>query len=99
MNDPDLDRRFTYHAPKGDQADRYNDIRKTARDFAVLLKLYCPESREQGLALTHLEETVMWANASIARNEIGDNTSGYVAPNSPKSQKRSHDNENMDRCT
>jgi hypothetical protein len=28
-----------------------------------------PVSREQSLALTHLEEVVMFANAAIARNE------------------------------
>ena len=28
-----------------------------------------PKSREQSLALTKLEEAIMWANASIARNE------------------------------
>lgn len=28
----------------------------------------CPESREKSLAVTNLEESVMWANASIARN-------------------------------
>lgn len=28
-----------------------------------------PDSREKSLALTHLEDAVMWANAAIARNE------------------------------
>ncbi len=28
-----------------------------------------PESREQSLAVTKLEEAMMWANAAIARNE------------------------------
>jgi len=28
-----------------------------------------PESREQSLAITALEEAVMWANAAIARRE------------------------------
>lgn len=30
---------------------------------------FTPTSREQELALTKLEEAIMWANASIARNE------------------------------
>ena len=29
-----------------------------------------PESREKSLAYTALEESLMWANAAIARNEI-----------------------------
>ena len=31
----DLDNLFTYHAPKGDQAGRYESIRDAARDFVA----------------------------------------------------------------
>jgi hypothetical protein len=62
-------RRFTYHAPKGDQADRYTELRNFARQFALHIVNNTPPSREQSLALTKVEEAVMWANASIARNE------------------------------
>lgn len=62
-------RRFTYHAPKGDQQERYQAIRDTALEFARVITFNTPESREQSLALTHLEEVVMFANAAIARNE------------------------------
>ena len=65
----DIGRRFTYHAPKPGQPERYTQIRDTAKEFAVLLVTECPESRELSLALTKLEEAVMWANAAIARNE------------------------------
>ncbi len=64
-----LDKDFTYHPPKPDQVPRYNEIRDFARTFAATLLEKCPPSRERSLALTHLEEAVMWANASIARNE------------------------------
>jgi hypothetical protein len=60
---------FTYHRPFGDQPDRYELIRSRASDFAMVLMHNCPKSRELSLALTHLEESVMEANASIARNE------------------------------
>lgn len=60
---------FTYHAPKGDQVNRYGVIRGTAFEFAGTLLAMCPESRELSLAITKLEEAVMWANAAIARNE------------------------------
>lgn len=69
MDEKDLDSRFTYHAPKGDQAIRYEMIRDWARQFAADIDDKCPDSREKSLAITHLEEAVMWANASIARNE------------------------------
>ena len=65
----DLMRRFTYHAPKGDQPARYEELRNEARLLAVTISDLCPKSREKSLAITRLEEAVMWANASIARNE------------------------------
>jgi hypothetical protein len=66
---PEIEKRFTYHAPKGDQAARYEGLRETAKVFAYQIEAVCPDSRERSLALTKLEEAVMWANASIARNE------------------------------
>jgi hypothetical protein len=64
-----LNKRFTYHSPKNDQPERYQKIRQDALALAILITSNTPESREQSLAITHLEETVMWANAAIARNE------------------------------
>jgi hypothetical protein len=69
MEPQKLEKRFTYHAPKGDQPKRYNDLRAAAREFAEAINALCPDSREKSLAMTSLEEAVMWANASIARNE------------------------------
>jgi hypothetical protein len=66
----DLNVRFTYHAPIGSQPARYEEIRARALDFAEYLEKRCPDSRELSLAITHLEETVFWANAAIARHEI-----------------------------
>lgn len=65
----DLKSRFTYHTPKPGQAERYQQLRDVAHELAKLLNAQCPESREKSLALTHLEESVMWANAAIARHE------------------------------
>lgn len=64
----DLENVFKYHRPKGDQADKYIQIREKAKELAILLLELCPESRERSLALTKIEESSMWANASIARN-------------------------------
>ena len=64
-----LNNNFIYHAPKGNQQSRYENIRAQARDFAEAILLQTPASRERSLAFTKLEEAVMWANASIARNE------------------------------
>ena len=64
-----LDNNFTYHAPQGDQVERYSIIREEAKDFARTIMRLSPPSRERSLALTKLEEVMMWANAGIARNE------------------------------
>lgn len=64
-----LDNVYTYHTPKDDQTERYGEIRAKARELAELIEDCCPDSREKSLANTRLEEAVMWANASIARNE------------------------------
>lgn len=65
----DVDVRFTYHPPRPDQVPRFEEIRSDARRFALLLVTTCPDSRELALALTHLEQAVMYANAAIARRE------------------------------
>jgi hypothetical protein len=61
---------FTYHAPTPEQVQRYNQLREAAKAFALLIVDLTPISREQSLALTELEYSVMMANASIARNEV-----------------------------
>lgn len=65
----DFEKIYTYHEPKGDQADRYKIIRDRAKSFAKVIDENTPASREQSLAFTKLEEAVFWANAAIARNE------------------------------
>ena len=42
---------------------------KQTKELAYLIDELCPASREKSLALTKIEESIMWANASIARNE------------------------------
>lgn len=64
-----LDDRFTFHPADESQAKRYTDIRYMALQFAVGLKDRCPESPELTLAINSLDQAVMWANASIARNQ------------------------------
>jgi len=66
---------FTYHAPFGDQTDRYNKIRESAKATAAVILELAPESRERSLALTNLEQAIFWANAAIARNETNPNPS------------------------
>jgi len=60
---------FTYHSPKADQPERYTAIRAKAKELALFIVDNTPGSREQSVAITHLEEAIFWANAAIARNE------------------------------
>jgi len=69
LNIEEIERRFKYHAPKEGQPGKYETIRNEARALALTLYALCPPSRELSAAMTHLDEVVMFANASIARRE------------------------------
>lgn len=64
-----IENSFTYHAPIGNQPDRYNVLREQAKSLAYAIIELTPLSREQSLAITKLEESIMWANKAIACNE------------------------------
>lgn len=64
-----IENNFKYHAPKPEQPHKYTQLREKAKELAHLINELCPDSREKSLAITELETSVMWANASIARNE------------------------------
>lgn len=69
MTPGQIENNFIYHAPKEGQAEKYQEVRDKLKEAAILINNSCPESREKSLALTNLEQSMMWANASIARNE------------------------------
>lgn len=68
MANEQIEKNFKYHAPKEGQPEKYVSIRDKAKQLAELVDELCPDSREKSLALTKIEEAVMWANAGIARN-------------------------------
>jgi hypothetical protein len=65
----EIEKRFTFHPAKDDQPERYEKLREEAKKLAMSITQFCPPSRERALALTNLEQAMMWANAGIARNE------------------------------
>jgi len=65
----ELETRFSYHAPKPGQPEKYTALRDMVKSLAYMIDALVPESREKALALTHLDEVVMFANAGIARRE------------------------------
>jgi len=70
MDAAELTVRFTYHPPANEHVvNKYHTIREQARKLATTMTNFAPESRELSLAITNLEQAVMWANAAIARRE------------------------------
>lgn len=59
---------FTYHAPTGDQSQRYQAIREKAKELAYVIDANCEPGPDRTAAIRHLREAVMTANASIATN-------------------------------
>jgi hypothetical protein len=67
---PEMIKRFSYHSSDDPEVqERYVILRALAKTMADRIDRLCPHSREKSIAITKLEEAVMWANASIARNE------------------------------
>lgn len=64
----DLENRFTYHPPDDGQAAHYEVLRHQGLLLGNVINELTPDSREKSLAITHVEQAVMWANAAIARN-------------------------------
>ncbi|MCM3488794.1 hypothetical protein M3689_05670 [Alkalihalophilus marmarensis] len=64
-----IEKKFKYHAPKNQSTIlSHETVRNECRHLANTLDEMLPNSREKSLAITKLEEVMMWANASIARN-------------------------------
>jgi len=73
MGKVNLDNIFTYHKPFGNQPERYVALRNKAKELAEHVENMCPDSREKSLAITNIQQAVMWANAAIAINEVEAN--------------------------
>lgn len=72
MDNETIFRNFTIPNPTSTKFRRDNMLHEVARDFALTIQMNCPESREKSLAITKLEECIMWASAAIDRNETED---------------------------
>ncbi len=69
MDSADLENRFAYHPPAtAAKREAHASVRAECRRLADFLNERLPEGREKSLAVTHLEETMMWANAALARS-------------------------------
>lgn len=66
----EIEHLFTYHAPRGDQPQRYERIREAAKALAKVIVDNTPKSADQSAAIRKLRECVHVANASIALEPV-----------------------------
>jgi hypothetical protein len=69
VNGPAIEKSFTYHAPNPKQVLQYEKLREEAKKLAYIIAATCPDSREKSLAMTKLEEAIMFANKAVAHEE------------------------------
>lgn len=64
----DLHNRFDYHPADQAKGEKHALMRSYCLALATSIQELVPDGREKALALTKVEEAMMWANAGIARN-------------------------------
>lgn len=70
MDSADIANRFVFHAATTEEKrDAHTSVRFHCLQLADFLNERLPEGREKSLAITHLEEVMMWGNAALARVE------------------------------
>lgn len=62
----EITRRFGYHPATPVTRDKHMALRMTTARVAGDFDAWLPDSREKSLALTALQEALMWANAAVA---------------------------------
>ena len=62
-----IEHNFRYHAPTEKSIPKFEHLRAKFKELALEVSETCPDSRERAIAMTHLETSMFWANASIAR--------------------------------
>lgn len=63
---------FKHHAVNEDQIGRMNKLREAAEAMAAAIEETTKPGREQGLAITNLEQALQWANKAIALEPTED---------------------------
>jgi hypothetical protein len=62
--------RFAFHpATSEEKRDAHTSVRQNCRTLADFLNEKLPEGREKSLALTAVEEAMLWGNAALAREQ------------------------------
>lgn len=61
-----MEEKFKHHDLDENQKERVEALRQSANLFYEIIDSACPNSREKALAITNLEQTLQWANKSVA---------------------------------
>lgn len=62
---------ITYHPSQNAQPLMYDSVRSVTKLYASLIENLLPDSPEKTQALVNLQQTMFWANASVARRTNG----------------------------
>lgn len=81
----DISHRFAFHpATTAEKRNDHASVRSACERAAHQVNALCPDGREKSLAITALEEAMMWANAAIARAGAGHiETPPVAVPRNP----------------
>ena len=77
MKQDEIDHRFDFHpAPDAEKVNDHRSVRAMMQRAATELNnLHPHDCREVALAITHLEEAMLWGNAALARHDNDGNPS------------------------
>lgn len=96
--DEEIQERFRFHPADEKTANAHEHARLAIGNCALWVNKYVPSGREKALALTALQEAMMWANAAIAMptpaqslgylpetytDEPAEPQGGWVSPGTP----------------
>lgn len=70
MKDGVLQRRFDARNLDARKLAKQQLLRGLFSDTVSIIEEQCPDGREKSLAVTKLEEALLWANESVARGEL-----------------------------
>jgi hypothetical protein len=62
----DIVHRFSFHPSTAATGPKHDEVRLKHRGVALWVLANVPPSRERALAITALQEAMMWANAAVA---------------------------------
>jgi hypothetical protein len=60
----------SYHAPRGDQAERHSNLAAALADFLATIAVNAPPGPERSTAISRAREAKMWASAAVALEDL-----------------------------